>query len=358
MSRVQIACVGAGYWGKNLVRVFHDLPDVQLRQVCDASPEIRRAIQRQYPDVPITANYDEVLSDDALDAVVLAVPAAEHYELARRALERGKHVYVEKPMTLDAATSAHLVELAAERDRVLMVGHLLKYHPAVQMLHDLVREGALGDLYYLYSQRVNLGIVRSDENALWSLAPHDISVILYLLGQEPDAVSARGECYLQPDIEDVVFANLHFADGKMAQMQLSWLDPHRIRRLTVVGSRKMAVFDDVESTEKVRIYDKSAERPQYDSYGDSIALRFGDVVIPRLQMAEPLKLECQHFVECVRTGQAPRSDGRDGLRVVRVLEAAQASLRQAGCPRAVALAHGKFRLDLGLVAAHIPHPQH
>ena len=332
MSRVQIACVGAGYWGKNLVRVFHDLPDVHLRQVCDASPEIRSAIQHQYPEVPVTASYDEVLGDDALDAVVLAVPAADHYELARRALERGKHVYVEKPMTLDAATSAHLVELAAERDRVLMVGHLLKYHPAVQMLHDLVREGTLGDLYYLYSQRVNLGIVRRDENALWSLAPHDISVILYLLGQEPDAVSARGECYLQPDIEDVVFANLHFADGKMAQMQLSWLDPHRIRRLTVVGSRKMAVFDDVESTEKVRIYDKSAERPQYDSYGDSIALRFGDVVIPRLQMAEPLKLECQHFSECVRTGQAPRSDGRDGLRVVRVLEAAQASLRQAGAP--------------------------
>ena len=239
MNRVQIACVGAGYWGKNLVRVFHDLPDVHLRQVCDASPEIRSAIQSQYPEVPITANYDEILGDDALDAVVLAVPAAQHYELARRALERGKHVYVEKPMTLDAATSAHLVELAAERDRVLMVGHLLKYHPAVHMLHDLVREGALGDLYYLYSQRVNLGIVRSDENALWSLAPHDISVILYLLGQEPDAVSARGECYLQPDIEDVVFAKFALCPmAKWRKCNSLGSDPHRIRRLTVVGSRK------------------------------------------------------------------------------------------------------------------------
>ncbi|MEE3257611.1 MAG: Gfo/Idh/MocA family oxidoreductase [Candidatus Latescibacterota bacterium] len=332
MSPVEIAGVGAGYWGKNLVRVFRDLPDVRLRQVCDADPAIRSAIQRQFPEVATGSDYDLLLQDEALDAVVLAVPAALHYALACQALERGKHVYVEKPMTLNAADAQRLVELAAARDRVLMVGHLLEYHPAVQMLRRLVQSGELGDIYYVYSQRVNLGIVRSDENALWSLAPHDISVILHLLGQEPDAVSARGECYLQPDIEDVVFANLHFADGKMAQLQLSWLDPHRIRRLTVVGSRKMAVFDDVESAEKVRIYDKSAERPEYDSYGESITLRFGDVVIPRLEMAEPLKLECQHFADCVRSGQTPLSDGHDGLRVVRVLEAAQESLRQNGVP--------------------------
>ena len=332
MSAIEIACVGAGYWGKNLVRVFRDLPDVHLRQVCDADPAIRSAIQRQFPEVATGSDYDLLLQDEALDAVVLAVPAALHYALACQALERGKHVYVEKPMTLNAADAQRLVELAAARDRVLMVGHLLEYHPAVQMLRRLVQSGELGDIYYVYSQRVNLGIVRRDENALWSLAPHDISVILHLLGQEPDAVSARGECYLQPDIEDVVFANLHFADGKMAQLQLSWLDPHRIRRLTVVGSRKMAVFDDVESAEKVRIYDKSAERPEYDSYGESITLRFGDVVIPRLEMAEPLKLECQHFADCVRSGQTPLSDGHDGLRVVRVLEAAQESLRQNGVP--------------------------
>ena len=332
MNSVEIACVGAGYWGKNLVRVFRDLPDVHLRQVCDADPAIRNAIQRQFPEVATGSDYDLLLQDEALDAVVLAVPAVHHYELARQALERGKHVYVEKPMTLNAVDAERLVELAAARDRVLMVGHLLEYHPAVAMLRGMVQSGELGDIYYLYLQRVNLGIVRQDENALWSLAPHDISVILHLLGQEPDAVSARGECYLQPDIEDVVFANLHFADGKMAQLQLSWLDPHRIRRLTVVGSRKMVVFDDVESAEKVRIYDKSAERPEYDSYGESITLRFGDVVIPRLEMAEPLKLECQHFADCVRNGQTPLSDGHDGLRVVRVLEAAQESLRQDGAP--------------------------
>ena len=332
MSAVELACVGAGYWGKNLVRVFRDLPDVNLRQVCDADPTIRAAVERQYPGIATSADYDALLGDEALDAVVLAVPAAHHYDMARQALERGKHVYVEKPMTLAAADAAQLVALADARERVLMVGHLLEYHPAVAMLRALVQAGELGDIYYLYSQRVNLGIVRRDENALWSLAPHDISVILHLLDQEPDAVSARGECYLQPGIEDVVFANLHFADGKMAQLQLSWLDPHRIRRLTVVGSRKMAVFDDVESAEKVRIYDKAAERPEYDSYGESINLRFGDVVIPRLEMSEPLKLECEHFAACVREGKTPLSDGRDGLRVVRVLEAAQASLSQNGAP--------------------------
>ena len=332
MNRVNIACVGAGYWGKNLVRVFHHLPEVHLSQVCDADPQIRATIQQQYPEIATGADYDLLLADESIDAVVIAVPAVHHYALAQKALKKGKHVYIEKPMTLNSTDAERLIELAEEHDRVLMVGHLLEYHPAVQMLRRLIESGDLGDLYYLYAQRVNLGIVRKDENALWSLAPHDISVILHLLGQMPDAVSARGECYLQPGIEDVVFANLHFADGKMAQLQLSWLDPHRIRRLTVVGSRKMVVFDDVESTEKVRIYDKSAERPEYDSYGDSISLRFGDVVIPRLEMAEPLKLECQHFAECVRKGQTPISDGRDGLRVVQVLEAAQASLRQNGAP--------------------------
>ena len=252
--------------------------------------------------------------------------------MARQALERGKHVYVEKPMTLSTEHAEHLVALAEEHQRTLMVGHLLEYHPAVQLLRNLVQTGDLGEVYYLYSQRVNLGIVRRDENALWSLAPHDISVILHLLDQKPTTVSARGASYLQPELEDVVFANLHFADGKMAQLQVSWLDPHKIRRLTVVGSRKMAVFDDVESAEKVRIYDKSAERPDYDSYGESINLRFGDVVIPRLEMSEPLKLECEHFAACVREGKTPLSDGRDGLRVVRVLEAAQASLSQNGAP--------------------------
>lgn len=327
-----IACVGAGYWGKNLVRVFNDLPRVHLKMVCDPDEEARNAVRRQYRSVEVASDYGRALRDEEVEAIVLAVPAAGHFQAGKDALEAGKHLYVEKPLALRAAEAAELVELASRRDRVLMVGHLLVYHPAVEMLKGMIDHGKLGDIYYLYSQRVNLGIVRKDENALWSLAPHDVAVMLHLLEQEPDSVSARGECYLQQGIEDVVFVNLHFGNGKMAQMQLSWLDPHKIRKLTIVGSRKMAVFDDMESAEKVRIYDKAAEQGSYETYGESITLRFGDVVIPHVNMAEPLKLECRHFVECVREGRRPRSDGRDGLRVVRVLEAAQRSLRQNGAP--------------------------
>ena len=335
-----IACVGAGYWGKNLVRVFHGLTDARLKLICDVDPDTRAAMGRQYGDAGVVADLDQVLTDDEIEAVVLAVPAARHFEAARRALESGKHVYVEKPLTLSADTARELVELAERQDRILMVGHLLEYHPAVTMLKGLVEAHELGDVFYLYSQRVNLGVVRRDENALWNFAPHDVSVILHLLGEDPDSVSARGECYLQEGVEDVVFVNLHFADRKMAQLQLSWLDPHKIRKLTVVGSRKMVVFDDMESTEKVRIYDKGAERTGPESSGDAIILRVGDVVIPHLDTAEPLKLECQHFVDCVRENATPRSDGRDGLRVVRVLEAAQQSLERDGAPVVLAGAGG------------------
>ena len=336
---VTLACVGAGYWGRNLVRVFHLLPAAQLRLVCDLSEEIRGAMRQQYQDVEVVESYAQVLEHEEVEAVVLAVPAVHHFEAARQALEHGKHVYVEKPMTLSVSEAEELVELADQRTRVLMVGHLLEYHPAVQLLKDLIQQGELGEIFYLYAQRVNLGIVRQDENALWNFAPHDVSVILHLLEQEPDAVSAQGECYLREGIEDVVFVNLHFADRKMAQLQLSWLDPHKIRKLTIVGSQKMAVFDDVEGTEKVRIYDKAAERGQYESYGEAITLRFGDVVIPHIHMVEPLRVECQHFVDCIRQGRTPQSDGRDGLRVVRVLEAAQQSLERRGEP--VRLKSGK-----------------
>ena len=327
-----IACVGAGNWGKNLVRVFHSLPEVDLKYICDAEEKTRQLMQRQYPDADVTAEYEKVLDDKAVRAVALAVPAVQHFEAAKRALQAGKDVYVEKPMTLNVRDAQELAKLAERLGRILMVGHLLEYHPAVQMLKELIESGELGDIYYLYSQRLNLGIIRQDENALWSFAPHDVSTILYLLGQEPDSVSARGECYLQKGIEDVVFVNLHFADRKMAQLQVSWLDPHKIRKLTVVGSRKMVVFDDMESAEKIRIYDKSAERRGFVSYGDAITLRFGDVVIPHLELAEPLLLACRHFLECTVAGDTPRSDGGDGLRVVRVLEAAQSSLAREGAP--------------------------
>jgi predicted dehydrogenase len=336
MDNVKVACVGTGYWGKNLVRNFYGLPGCALKVCCDLNDKNLKAISGQYPGVAVTTDYDTVLCNPDIDAVVLASPAVQHYEMAKQALEARKHVYVEKPLTLRVGDAEVLCDLADANDRVLMVGHLMEYHPGVVKLKQLVDYGELGEVYYLYSQRVNLGIVRKDENALWSLAPHDISIILYLLDQEPVTVSARGATFLQSEIEDVVFCNLQFANGAMAQIQVSWLDPHKARKITVVGSKKMVVFDDVEATEKVRIYDKGVDGMEYASYGDALTLRSGDITIPRIDMAEPLRAECQHFVMCIQKGEKPRSDGRNGLRVVRVLDAADRSLKDRGVPVALA----------------------
>ena len=332
MDNITVACIGAGYWGKNLVRNFYSLPGCKLKTCCDLDPKVLSAIPSQYPGVTVTNDVHSVLSDPEIDAVVIASPATQHYCMVKQALEAGKHTYVEKPLTLKTKDAEDLCRIADEQNRTLMVGHLMEYHPAVEKLKELIDSGELGDIHYLYTQRINLGIIRKDENALWSLAPHDISIALYLLGHEPDTVSARGECYLQPDIEDVVFCNLHFPDRAMAHIQVSWLDPHKVRKVTVVGSKKMVVFDDVEATEKIRIYDKGVNGTGYASYGDALTLRFGDITIPRINMSEPLRTECEHFLTSIREGKAPRSDGRDGLRVVRVLDAAQKSLKNAGTP--------------------------
>jgi predicted dehydrogenase len=328
-SAVRTAVVGCGYWGKNLVRNFAALSD--LRICCDADDGVRARIAGEYPQVKTTADYSSVLTSDEVEAVVLATPASAHAEMALAALDAGKHVFVEKPLALCGADAEHVVE-AAERTRlILMVGHLMEYHPAIDHLKGMVESGELGDVYYSYSQRVNLGKVRSDENALWSLAPHDISMILYLMGEEPEHVEATGQAFLQAGIEDVVFVTMRFASGRVAHVHVSWLDPHKERRITIVGSKKMVVFDDVEASEKVRVYDKGVARqpttaPAYASYGELLALREGDIVIPRLPSKEPLSIECGEFLKAIETGVPPRSDGRDGLAVVRVLEAAQHAL--------------------------------
>ncbi len=332
MDNITTACVGAGYWGKNLVRNFYNLPGCRLKVCCDLNRDLLDKTAAQYPGVETTEDFERVLNNPAIDAVVLASPAVMHYEMARRALEAGKHTYVEKPLTLCAEDAEDLCQIAESRGLVLMVGHLMEYHPGVNKLKQLVNDGTLGDIHYLYAQRLNLGIIRKDENAPWSLAPHDVSIALYLLGQDPDTVSAQGESYLQPGIEDVVFCNLHFANRAMAQIHVSWLDPHRTRQVTVVGSKKMAVFNDVEATEKIRIYDKGVNGNDYTSYGDALTLRFGDITIPKIDMTEPLRAECEHFLTCIREDRTPRSDGRDGLRVVRILEAAQKSLKNNGIP--------------------------
>ena len=330
---VSMAVVGAGNWGKNIVRNFASLPGVRAKYICDLREPVRKSMASLYPDATVTGDVDAALADADVQAVAIAVDAPAHYGLAKKALQAGKHTYVEKPLTLSSAESQELVDLAEAKGLKLMVGHLLEYHPAVGYLKSMIGNGQVGEPLYLYFQRVNLGIVRQAENAWWSLAPHDVSVACYLFDATPVSVSASGHAYLQDGIEDVIFANLKFADGKMAHIHVSWLDPHKIRKVTLVGSQKMVVFDDMEASEKVRVYDKAAEvQRTVESYVEAITLRTGDILIPRVPGGEPLKVECQHFIDCIEKDQTPRSDGRDGLRVVQVLEAGTESLARGGEP--------------------------
>jgi predicted dehydrogenase len=341
---VGIAVVGTGDWGANLVRNFATLPGARLVALCDTDPARLGRTAAQFPGTRATARVEDIAADPAVHAVVVAASAAQHFALARLLLEAGKDVYVEKPLALQVDHAESLVRLADERRRILMVGHLLLHHPGVQYLKRMVERGDLGEIYYIYSQRVNLGKVRRDENALWSFAPHDLSVILHLLDAEPVDVVARGSAFLQGTVEDVVFVDLRFPGGKLAHVHVSWLDPHKLRKFTVVGSQKMVVFDDMEASEKIRIYDKGVDRAgEVVSYGDALTVRSGDILVPRISLQEPLRIECQHFVECVRERRTPLTDGRDGLRVVRVLAAAQASLQAGGAPTPLAAPTGAAR---------------
>jgi predicted dehydrogenase len=330
---IGVAVVGAGNWGKNLVRNFASVKGGQLKYVVDLSEKTRAAMSAAYPKACVTDDSAKAFADPAVGAVVIAVDAPFHFKIAQAALQAGKHVYVEKPLTLSSVEAKELVDLALAKKVQLMVGHLLEYHPAVNYMKDMIDKGAIGQPLYLYFQRLNLGIVRKQENAWWSLAPHDVSVACYLFGSQPVSVSASGQAYLQKGIEDVVFANLKFADGRMAHIHVSWLDPHKIRKVTLVGSDKMVVFDDMEASEKIRVHDKSAgAKKAIDSYVEAITLRTGDILIPAIKAEEPLKVECQHFMDSVVNNTTPRSDGQDGLRVVKVLEAGSESLRQGGAP--------------------------
>jgi predicted dehydrogenase len=331
--RVAVAAVGAGGWGRNIVRTLAGVEACELRYVCDLKPDVLATHRRLYPGVRVTDELETILADDEVRAVAVAVDAPQHFRVARACLSAGKHVFVEKPLTLTIADASTLVRMADERGVKLMVGHLLLYHPAVQLIRQLIDHGEIGQVLYLYSQRVNLGVVKQAENAWWSLAPHDISVAQYLLGGRAKAVSVTGQCFLQAreGVEDVVFASIHFDNGTLAHVHASWLDPHKIRKTTIVGSRKMIVFDDMEPTEKVRIYDKGAEvRAEYVDYATSIRLRVGDVHIPAVPQREPLELELAHFIRAATEDVPIPSDGRNGLDVVRVLVAGQRSLKRRG----------------------------
>jgi predicted dehydrogenase len=319
---VRVAVAGLGHWGTNLVRNFDELAD--LVRLCDTSPEQREAFARRYPRAAVSEDFAELLDDECVQAVVIATPVATHYDLAKQALLAGRHVFVEKPPAMRADEMEELVALATERDLTLMPGHLLLYHPGVLKLKELVDSGELGDVLCVYGNRQNLGVIRRDENALWSLGVHDLSVILYLLEEEPTEAWAHGNSFLTPGVEDVVFCYLRFPSGRIAHMHLSWLDPHKMRRITVVGRDKMVVFDDMELERKVTVYEKGPWQPAA-TYGEWMT-RTGPIYIPKIPNDEPLKLECLHFLSLVR-GEGDRSKvARDGLGVVRTLEQLQNSL--------------------------------
>jgi predicted dehydrogenase len=323
---LKLGAVGLGYWGPNLARNLDELEGASLTWICDRDEDRLARYGGRFPEGRKTTRFEDLLEDDSLDAVAIATPVVTHFELARQALLAGKHVFVEKPLALSSSLGEQLVALAEERGLVLMPGHLLLYHPGVAKLKDLVDSEELGRLLYVYGNRQNLGQIRKDENALWSLGAHDLSVILHLVGEEPVEAWARGESFLNPGVEDIVFCYLRFPSGVVAHMHLSWLDPHKMRRMTVVGDQKMAVFDDMEPERKVTVYDKGPRQPA-DTWGEW-QTRSGDISIPKVANDEPLRLECEHFVALLR-GEGDRlAAAHEGLAVVRALEQLQASLER------------------------------
>jgi len=329
-ERLRIGLVGYGYWGPNLARNFHQLDDAWLVACADADPKRLQEISRLYPIQQTASDARELIENPTLDALVIATPARSHFPLVSQALEAGKHVLVEKPLALSSADARTLTDIAVKNKRVLMVGHTFEYNPAVWKIQELLEQGALGELYYIYSNRVNLGRVQTDINALWSIAPHDVSIMLALLKRMPLSVSAHGATYVNQGIEDVVFALLNFSNNIVGHIHASWLDPSKTRQMTFVGSEKMIVYDDVDPESKLKIYDKGVYK-RGDAFGEfQLRVRSGDLYIPKIDLTEPLKYECAHFLECIREDKTPRTDGENGLRVVRVLEAAQQSLLQNG----------------------------
>lgn len=324
MTAVRLGVAGLGYWGPNLARNLASIPGCEVAWLCDASQQARERASAAFPSARMTGELDDLLADDTLDAVVLATPVPTHAELAVAVAGAGKHCFVEKPLATNAADAERAVAAFADAGKTLMVGHLLEYHPAVARLKELIDGRELGDLYYVYGNRLNLGKLRADENALWSLGAHDVSVALHLIDEEPEVCLANGASYVRDGVQDVVFCYLRFPSGVVAHLHLSWLDPHKERRITVVGSRRMATFDDMLIEGKLTVYDKGFDEDTR-SWGEYIA-RSGDIFSPRIPNVEPLRIECEHFVECIRTGATPRSDGHSGLRVVRVLERLQRAL--------------------------------
>ena len=332
MTAIQVGVVGCGYWGPNLARVLHSLPGCRLACICDKDDKRLSHLKGLYPSVATYSGFDRMLEEGNLDAVVIATPVTHHFPLARQSLLAGKHVFIEKPMAKSSAECEELTAIALTKGRTLMVGHTFLYSPAVRKVKEIVESGEIGTIRYISARRLNLGLFQRDINVVWDLAPHDLSIILHLMNATPDAVNCQGSAHVAPGVEDVSNLSLTFAGGGYATVHSSWLDPKKVREMTIVGTKKMIVYDDIEPLHKIRVYDvRVDEPPHYDTFAEfHFSYHYGDVYMPYIKQEEPLKVECQHFLDCIRSGDRPLTSGEAGMSLVRILEAASKSLRQEG----------------------------
>jgi predicted dehydrogenase len=339
---ISIGVIGCGYWGPNLIRNFRALPHCRVKALCDMNETRLKHMSTLYPDVVGTTSHEELLALPDLDAVVVAVPVRFHYAMAKAALLAGKHVLVEKPLASSSAECAELIEIAHRQGLILMVGHTFLYSSAVRRIVEIIQSGDIGEIRCINSRRLNLGLYQKDINVAWDLAPHDISIILHVLGELPQVVNCQGNAHMTPGVEDVTNMSLTFRHKRFATIQSSWLEPRKIREMTFVGTRRMIVYDDLQTSEKIRVYDARVERPpHYDTFAEfHYSYHYGDSYIPHIKQEEPLKVECQHFLDCVATGDRPLTSGQDGLDLVRILEASSQSLKANGAPVSFAGADG------------------
>ena len=336
---MNIGVIGAGYWGPNLIRNFSQIQDCNMKTCCDLDQKKLDRIKSLFPEIHTSQQIDDILNDPTIEGVAIATPVYTHFDLAKKCLVNGKSVLIEKPFASSSQQCRELIELAEKQQKILMVGHTFEYTASVNKIKEILDSGELGLIHYISCQRLNLGLFQSDINVIWDLAPHDVSIILYLLNEFPESVNAQGMAHYKEGIEDVAVMTLNFSCGAIAFIHNSWLDPDKIRKITIVGSKKMLVYDDINAGEKIRIYDKGVEAPPYyDTFAEfHFSYRYGDIYIPRVQEHEPLRYECSHFLESIRKKQAPRSDGYSGLRVISILEAANKSLANGGAKQPVSL---------------------
>jgi predicted dehydrogenase len=337
MTSLPVGVVGCGYWGPNLVRNFRSLPNCHVKALCDLNESRLRHMRQLYPEVEGVTSYDHLLKEVGVDAVVVAAPVRFHFPLAKAALLAGKHTMIEKPMAASVEECEELVDIAQRNGLVLMVGHTFLYSAAVRKIAEIIKTGEIGEIRYINARRLNLGLFQKDINVAWDLAPHDISIIMHLLGEYPSVVNCQGNAHVTPGIEDVTNMSLTFGGERFATIQSSWLEPRKVREMTIVGTKGMIVYDDLQAQQAIRVYDVRVDRPpHYDTFGDfQYSYHYGDSHIPYLRQEEPLKIECQHFVDCIRDGGTPVTDGRQGLELVRILEASSVSLRGNGAPVAL-----------------------